>query len=118
MYDQQVRAAKLMAVGETIEEVAKAVDEVRDEVRELSRDLNRAQGGTRGTGSAEGSTSRPSADQEWQLEQAWEALPDLITRINALITERIPEINALLNEHGIRPDPGDPLKVPRRSGGN
>ncbi|MCH7565023.1 MAG: glycosyl hydrolase [Gemmatimonadetes bacterium] len=100
------------------EEVTQAVDEVRDEVRELSRDLTRARGGARGTGSVEGSTSRPSADQEWQLERAWNALPDLITRINALITERLPEINALLNEHGIRPDPGAPLEVPRRSGGN
>ena len=108
----------LDAHGSAPEEVAKAVDEVRDEVRELSRDLNRAQGGARGTGSAEGSTSRPTKDQEWQLERAWESLPDLITKLNTLITERIPEINALLNEHGIRPDPGEPLKVPRRAGGN
>ena len=108
----------LDSAGSAPEEVTQAVDEVRDEVRELGRDLNRGQSGARSIGSVEGSTSRPSADQEWQLEQAWEALPDLITRINTLITERIPEINTLLNEHGIRPDPGEPLKVPRRSGGN
>lgn len=98
--------------------LSQAVRELRDEVRELGREIDDAQGGARIGGTVELSTSRPTADQERDVEEAWETLPGLITRLNTLITERLPAINRQLDEHGIRPDPGAPLAVPRRSGGN
>ena len=33
---------------------------------------------------------------------------------NEVISERMPALNALLDEHGIRPDPGAPIAIPTR----
>ncbi len=62
----------------------------------------------------EGSTTRPTADQLWQIEQAWEQVPDLISRLNAFVTSRVPAFYAQLDENGIRPDPGEVVAVPVR----
>jgi hypothetical protein len=49
-----------------------------------------------------------------QIDLAWDKVPGLIDRLNAVITTQMPALNAQLNEHGIRPLPGDPLEVPRK----
>ena len=64
----------------------------------------------------EGSTARPTADQLWQMEQAWDEVPGLIEQLNDMITHRLPALYDHLNEHGIRPDPGEAIEVPRRPG--
>lgn len=48
------------------------------------------------------------------LDEAWTAVPGLIERLNAVIVTSMPGLNALLDEHGIRPDPGGPVAVPER----
>ena len=65
-------------------------------------------------GAIDGSTTRPTTDQLWQIDTAWEKIPDTITRLNAIITDRMPALNRLLNEHGVRPDPGDVVELPIR----
>jgi hypothetical protein len=37
-----------------------------------------------------------------------------VTRLNALIENDVPAWHRLLNTHGIRPDPGNPVELPRR----
>lgn len=93
------------------------VDTLQAEVRELGREINQVAGGARGAGSIESSTTRPTADQLWQIDQAWEKVPGLITTLNQIITDRMPALNRRLDEEGIRPDPGEAVAVPRRSGG-
>ncbi len=94
------------------------VEDVRERVREIGRELNEAGGGRGGgLGAAEGSHTRPTADQLWQLERAWERVPPLIERLNAIISSDLSDINRQLNENGVRPDPGDPVPLPRRPGG-
>jgi hypothetical protein len=83
---------------------------------ELNRELNQINRSARGGGSIENSTTRPTADQLWQIEQAWEQVPDLITRVNEIITNRMPAFYAQLDENGIRPDPGEAVAIPVRPG--
>ncbi len=98
------------------EALVEEVDSLSDEVRELGQELNRAGGGGRGRGTfaVEGSTTKPTADQIWQLEQAWENVPGLIEKLNDVIDKRMPAIYSQLDQHGIRPDPGKPIEVPKR----
>lgn len=56
----------------------------------------------------------PTEDQLWQVDRAWEEAPGVIERINVLITDRVPAFHARLDQEGVRPDPGEPLAVPRR----
>jgi hypothetical protein len=53
----------------------------------------------------------------WGIEQAWEKTPGLIEQLNEIVTVKMPELNAKLDEHGIRPDPGKAVEVPVRPGG-
>ncbi len=74
-------------------------------------DLNRD---ARVVNSIDASSSPPTADQLWQLEQLWERAPMLIEQLNGMITERMPALNQLLNEHGIRPKVGEAVALPKR----
>ncbi len=83
----------------------------------LDDDLGEAGAGAQTWRRIEGVTGPATSDQEWQIERSWEELPPVIGRINTLLTERMPALNARLNEAGIRPDPGPVVPLPRRSGG-
>jgi hypothetical protein len=96
-------AADAKALGDTLSEIRQALSEV-------SRDA-------RVGGAIEGSTTRPTADQLWQIDRAWSKLPGLIERINEIINVALPALNQACDEHGIRPDPGQPIDVPRKPGG-
>ncbi len=116
---------QLMEVGALLreqDEVPEALsDEVSDlleEVRELGRDINQAAAGARAAGAIESSSTRPTADQLWRLDQSWERVPPLVERLNEILTGSMPSIYRRLDERGIRPDPGEAVTVPvRRRGG-
>jgi photosystem II stability/assembly factor-like uncharacterized protein len=99
------------------EELVEEVGALREEVRELSGELGDARRGSFASFSIEGSSTRPTADQVWGIEQAWEKTPGLIEQLNEIVTVKMPELNAKLDEHGIRPDPGKAVEVPVRPGG-
>ncbi len=86
----------LMAV---LEELDDELDEVNGDVRRLSYYL-------------EASSHRPTEDQERMLNEAWQEAPGLIRRLNDLLTDRAPAFFDRLNEEGIRPALGAPLRVP------
>ena len=90
------------------------VKELGDEVREVGEQITQTARGGRGTFSIEASTTRPTADQEWQLEQAWTKVPGLIEKLNDIIGNRMPALYSDLDKHGIRPSPGKPVAVPKR----
>jgi len=128
VYDAQQAVRRLTSqlddvsslLGETEgapEDLVAEVDSMKKDVEALGEEINDAAGGARGSFAIEGSTTRPTADQLWQLDQTWEKVPPLIERLNEFVTERMPAINSQLDEHGIRPDPGAAVDVPRRSGG-
>ena len=78
--------------------------------------MNQASAGSRGSFAVEGSSTRPTADQVWQLEQAWEKAPPLITQINEIIETKMPMLYRQLDEHGIHPDPGETIAMPTPPG--
>jgi hypothetical protein len=100
--------------------------EVRDEIRDIRRELTEIQsamggggGGRRGRGgggfgSFEGWTGLPTADALFRLEQQWERLPGAVDRINVVITERMPALNQMLDQHGVRPSVGETIEVPKK----
>ena len=61
-----------------------------------------------------GSSTLPTQDQLWQIDAAWDSVPSLVERLNALLTDRVPALNASMDAEGVRPDPGEPVVVPRR----
>jgi photosystem II stability/assembly factor-like uncharacterized protein len=83
------------------------------ELREIGSAISQASGG-RGVGSIEGSTTRPTAEQRRLVDFAWEHLPPLLERLNAIITERMPALYRQLDAHGVRPTVGDAVAIPRR----
>ena len=103
---------------EAPEDLSEEASGLLEEARELGRDLNQAAAGARGAGAIESSSTRPTADQLWQLDQAWEKVPPLIERLNEIVTDEMPALYRRLDEQGIRPDPGEAVTVPvRRRGG-
>ena len=102
--------------GDVPESLAADVDSLESDLRQLSEDITEASRDNRLTGAIEGSWARPTADQLWQIDRAWERIPALIERVNEIISDRLPAIHRQMNEHGIRPDPGETIAVPRRPG--
>ena len=111
-------SALLREQEEGREDLSDEVSALLEEARELRGDINQAAAGARGAGAIESSSTRPTADQLWQLDQAWEKVPPLIERLNEIVTGEMPAIYRQLNELGIRPDPGEAVTMPmRRRGG-
>ncbi|MFQ6045445.1 MAG: hypothetical protein ACE5PT_03670 [Gemmatimonadales bacterium] len=116
---QQVREARRL-----LREIEAAPDELNEEARSLSSALREVSGGLGGARRAnrlffrlEGWTGRPTPTQERQIDEAWSDAVAAIEQLNEIITERMPAFNQMLNEHGIRPAPGEPIAVPVRPGG-
>ena len=105
---------KKLLTDETSEDLRQEIDDLSADVDSLRREIGNASRGSRAAFSIEGSTTRPTADQLWQIDRSWTELPPLIERLNEYITERIPALNERLNEHNIRPDAGQAVSVPRR----
>ncbi|WP_419164836.1 VPS10 domain-containing protein [Candidatus Palauibacter sp.] len=102
-------------VGEGDRERIEAMaEEISGELEEVGDDLGDAAGGT-GISQMEGWSGEPTADQVYRIDRAWEALPPVADRINALLTGSMPALEALLGDLGVMPDLGDPIRIPPRS---
>lgn len=116
--EQLSEAEDLLAEHEgTPESITDELSAMQAELGEISTELAEARRNAGVAGAIQVSSTLPTEDQLWQVDAAWAAIPDLIERLNALITDRVPEFNASLDAEGIRPDPGAALLVPRRRGG-
>jgi hypothetical protein len=106
----------LREASDVPESISQEVDSLQSEVGELQQELRSAAQGAGAAFSIEASTSRPTTDQLWQLDQSWELLPSVIERINEVINTKMPALYGQLDQHGIRPDPGKAVTVPTRRG--
>ncbi|MCY3600992.1 MAG: hypothetical protein OXN85_13580 [Gemmatimonadetes bacterium] len=95
---------------ERIETIAEAIS---GQLEEIGDDLGDVAGGA-GIGQMEGWSGEPTADQMYRIGLAWEALPEVAERINALLARRMPRLEALLGDLGVMPDLGDPIRIPPR----
>jgi photosystem II stability/assembly factor-like uncharacterized protein len=98
------------------ESIGTSATEIGTELGEIGRDLGQASRGSRGARQIEASTTRPSPDVLFQIDRAWEQVPGLIEQLNAIITTRMPALYDDLNQHGVRPSPGEQLEVPKKPG--
>jgi photosystem II stability/assembly factor-like uncharacterized protein len=116
--DQLDEAEGLLEEHEDVpESLSETLSAIQEELEEIDDDLGEVRGWARVANSIQQSSTLPTEDQLWQVDAAWEAAPGLIERLNAIITERMPTFNAMLDEEGVRPDPGEAVTVPRRGGG-
>ncbi len=113
---QQVADVRELLEGsvEVADSVSDAAEQLSDDLEDLRRELSQVRRDARLSGSIEGTTSRPTADEEWQIERTWQRAPALIDRLNAIMEVRLPAIYEMLNRLGVRPAVGDPVVVPRR----
>ena len=110
-------SALLREQEETPEELSEEVSGLLEEARDLGREINQAAAGARGANAIGSSSTRPTADQLWQLDQAWEKVPPLIERLNEIVADEMPALYRQLDERGIRPDPGETVTMPVRRRG-
>jgi len=98
------------------ESITEELSALQEELSEISTTLTEVRRNAGIGGAIQQSSTLPTEDQLWQVDAAWDSAPELIERLNAMITDRMPDFNASLDAEGIRPDPGAVLEVPRRRG--
>ena len=98
---------------ETLEAEADSIGEALDAVEEDLDDVSP----NRMRGAIEGSTTRPTDDQLWQIDRAWEHVPAAMKSLNTVTAQRIPALRRRLDDEGLGEKPPEPLKIPTRPGG-
>lgn len=102
---------------EGVEALTEMLEGIQTELEGVQEDLTEARRWAGVAGAIQQSSTVPTEDQLWQVDAAWEATPPLVERLNVLITDRVPALNAALDDAGVRPDPGAAIEVPRRDRG-
>ncbi len=117
--EEQLSAAEDLIEGadeapEGLEEELEAIEEEIEEIRDELADARRNAGVAN---AIQGSSTVPTADHLWQVDEVWNVMPELLDRLNALIETRVPALNAQLYAEGVRPGAGEPIALPDRPGG-
>ena len=118
---------QLGQIDDRVAAAAEAPEALTDEIEAFREDLEALQeevGGGGGFGGPaagafvwqtnERATSPPTADQLWQIDRSWEALPALIEQLNELVAKRLPALNAKVYAEGLRPEVAEAVEMPRR----
>ena len=118
--DRQLgEAEELLEAHEGASEALTAeLEAINEELSSIQSELGTVRGNAGGAGAIQGSSTLPTSDQLWRIDQAWEALPGVVERLNRLIETRVPAFNAMLDAEGVRPNPGDAITVPTRQRGS
>ena len=117
--EEQLSAAEELIEGadeapEGLEEELEAIEEEIEEIRDELADARRNAGVAN---AIQGSSTVPTADHLWQVDEVWNVMPELLDRLNVLIEARVPALNAQLYAEGVRPSAGEPIALPDRPGG-
>jgi photosystem II stability/assembly factor-like uncharacterized protein len=102
---------------DTPDGISDEVEATREEAKEAREELDDLGIGRLRFG-IESSTTRPTEDLLQSLDDAWEDIGSVIERINSIVTGRMPGLYQMLNDAGVRADPGEPIPIPRRRGGD
>ena len=89
---------------------------VREELEAVQTELGTARQNAGVAGAIQGSSTPPTEDQLWQVDRAWEVMPDAVDRLNVLVLTRVPALNTMLYAEGVRPSAGEAIDMPRRPG--
>jgi hypothetical protein len=113
---EQLDAAEALidaAVGAP-ESLATELAAIREELEAVEAVLGRARQNAGVASAIQGSSTRPTEDHLWQVDHAWELMPGVVERVNALVRTRVPALNARLYAEGVRPSPGATVTMPSR----
>jgi len=110
---------QLQDVETLLDSKSEVTEELRSLVQDLKGNLDNATGDLSGLSrmsrllsGLEGSATAPTADQLYQIEAGMSDLTEVITTINEVISEGMPNLNSELDRLGIRPDPGSLIEIP------
>ena len=117
--EEQLSAAEALieAADEAPEGLDEEVEAIREEIEEIRDELGDARRNAGVANAIQGSSTVPTADHLWQVDEVWRVMPELLERLNALIETRVPELNAQLYAEAVRPPAGEPVALPDRPGG-
>jgi len=90
------------------------VSDITSDVRQIQERMEEAGAGGRALNPMQSFVGEPTADQLWQINQSWRMLPGVIEQINAVITDRIPGLIAMVYQPGVGPDPLEIVEIPTR----
>ena len=112
--EEQLAAAEELidAAAEPPEGVGEEVDSIRAALAAVEDELGEADDHAGVAGAMQASSTRPTEDQIWQVERAWEVFHELLAPLNELITSRVPALNARLYAEGVRPKVGGVVRGP------
>ena len=113
--DRQLTEIRGMAGDEAPQELRDQLAEVRRMAREATEALEKVQQGAGASGAIQSFTGPPTADQLWQIDRAWEAIPGVAEQINALMP-RLPVLYGFVYQPGFIPEALEPLPIPQRPG--
>lgn len=110
---ERIEAAKevLEQSGGEVQTLLAEADSLAQRFEEASDALDEADaGGVRGD--IEDISARPTADQLWQIEQAWEEGPEAIRALNELLTGDFAAFEAKVYQPAALPEALGPIEVP------
>ena len=114
--EARVKAAGDGVSEELADELEGEIEAFREALEEVDEALGDASPGAGMWNVIQGASGPPTADQMWWIDRSWEEVPPLVEQINEMLQARLPALYDRLAEEGVRPEAGEPVAVPRRSG--
>ncbi|MDA1103937.1 MAG: hypothetical protein O2956_10115 [Gemmatimonadetes bacterium] len=104
------------SAAESSESITMEIADLRTQLDELGEALGEASGGANVWGRIQGASVPPTADDLWQIERSWEAVPTIIDQVNQLVRVRLPALLSQVYTDAGKPAPGDAVATPSRGG--
>ena len=105
---------RIEGAAEPPEDLKEEVEAFREALEEVGDDLNDAGRGANTWGQISRATNLPTADQLWQIDRSWEALPAAIERVNEMLATRLPALFDKVLAEDLQPELGEAVAVPVR----
>jgi len=106
--------ALIERADEPAAELSEVLEAIREALEGIDDDLGEARQNANVASAIQGSSTRPTADQLWQVDHAWSLVPGIVDRINDLATSRVPGLHEQLYAPGVRPMIPEPVEMPSR----
>ncbi|WP_420635042.1 VPS10 domain-containing protein [Candidatus Palauibacter sp.] len=117
--EEQLSAAEELIEGadEAPEGLEEELDAIEEELEEIREELGEARRNAGVANAIQGSSTLPTEDHLWQVDEVWNVMPEVLDRLNVLIETRVPALNAQLYAEAVRPPAGEVIVLPERPGG-
>ena len=115
--NQLTEASNLISEHEELPEALTAeLEVIEDGLSSIESELRTVRNNAGIADDIQASSTLPTSDQLWQVDEAWDTMPNLLEQLNELILNRLPTFYQMLDSEGVRPHPGDAIALPSRRG--